>query len=123
MTRRDSPTPARLDENDDPDRADFIRVQCRLADLSPAEPDWVDLTERQELVARLQHRFPPGTWTSRSGFYFGTDIIGSHQEPYHRGFPYRLSDARRPSGRGKGPRGFRAHATRPDNDYPGVPPV
>ena len=78
-----------LDENGDHDRAEFIRVQCRLADLSPAEPDWIDLTERQEeLVARLEHRFPPADLDRANRFYFGTDIIGAHEEPYRRGFPY-----------------------------------
>jgi uncharacterized protein (TIGR02996 family) len=78
-----------LDENDDPDRAEFIRVQCRLADLSPAEADWINLTERQEeLVARLKHRFPPADLDRAKRFYFGTDIISAHEEPYRRGFPY-----------------------------------
>ncbi len=46
-----------LEEHDDPDRAEFIRVQCRLGELSPAEAEWVDLNERQaELNARLVSR-------------------------------------------------------------------
>ena len=46
-----------LDEHGDPDRAAFIRVQCRLADMPPSDPDWVDLIEHQdELVARLKSR-------------------------------------------------------------------
>ena len=62
-----------LEENDDPDRAEFIRVQCRLADLSPAAPDWIDLIERQEeLVARLRHRFPPADLDRAKSLYFGS---------------------------------------------------
>jgi uncharacterized protein (TIGR02996 family) len=49
-----------LEEHGDADRAEFIRVQCRLAELSPAEPEGVDLADReQELAARLDHRFAP----------------------------------------------------------------
>jgi uncharacterized protein (TIGR02996 family) len=81
-----------LDENGDPDRAEFIRVQCRLADLSPAEPDWVDLTERQdELVARLKHRDLDEGFEDAPRFYFGTDMLGRHEEPFCRGFPYFIS--------------------------------
>src|SRR5689334_10219352 len=78
-----------LDENGDPDRAEFIRVQCRLADLSPAEPDWVDLIERQdELVARLRHRHLPRQLQVGKRFYFGNDLTKSHEEPFRRGFHY-----------------------------------
>jgi uncharacterized protein (TIGR02996 family) len=81
-----------LDEHDDPDRAEFIRVQCRLADLSPADPDWVDLTERQdELAARLKPRYLGLELDRADRFYFGTDLIGNHEEPFRRGFPYFIS--------------------------------
>ena len=78
-----------LDENGDPDRAEFIRVQCRLADLSPAEPDWIDLTERQdELIARLKHRLLEWSPKVADRFYFGSRFITGHEEPFRRGFPY-----------------------------------
>ncbi len=80
-----------LDENGDPDRAAFIRVQCRLADLSPAAPDWVDLREQElELVARLKSRLGELANLGREAdnFYFGHDFIGHHEEPFRRGFPY-----------------------------------
>jgi uncharacterized protein (TIGR02996 family) len=78
-----------LEEHGDLDRADFIRTQCRLACLSPAEPHWVDLTERQtELAARLKARFADLKPPAPEGFYFGFDIVGEHHEPFRRGFPY-----------------------------------
>ena len=78
-----------LDEHGDPDRAAFIRVQCRLADLSPAEPDWADLREQQdELVARLKHRDLTAGLDDADRFYFGTNILDNHEEPFRRGFPH-----------------------------------
>jgi uncharacterized protein (TIGR02996 family) len=81
-----------LDEHGDSDRAEFIRTQCRLADLSPAHPDWIDLTERQlELVARLKDRFlftDLNEFDNADRFSFDTDILGDHEAPYCRGFPY-----------------------------------
>jgi uncharacterized protein (TIGR02996 family) len=78
-----------LDEHDDPDRAEFIRVQCRLADLPPSEPEWVDLIERQdELVARLLHRRLTHVAELPDRFYFGTDLLDAHEEAFRRGFPY-----------------------------------
>jgi uncharacterized protein (TIGR02996 family) len=81
-----------LDDHGDPDRAEFIRVQCRLAALSPAEPGWVDLTERQgELAARLKNRFLDLEPAVPKDFYFGNDFLGAHEEPFRRGFPYFIS--------------------------------
>jgi uncharacterized protein (TIGR02996 family) len=81
-----------LDENGDPIRAEFIRVQCRLADLPPSDPDWVDLTERQsELACRLKSRYLTRVGADVERFYFGTDLIGNHEEPFRRGFPYFIS--------------------------------
>ena len=78
-----------LDENGDPDHAEFIRVQCRLADLSPAEPEWVDLKEREaELAVLLVYRFQKLVPPDLSRFYFGTNIVASDEEPFRRGFPY-----------------------------------
>src|SRR4051812_38903581 len=79
-----------LDENGDPDRAAFIRVQIRLADLSPGDPDWVGLREQQdELVARLKHKFLTNdVGDDAKDFYFGNDLLDDHEEPFRRGFPY-----------------------------------
>ena len=78
-----------LDEHGDPDRAAFIRVQCRLADMPPNDPDWVDLREQQdELVARLKSRHSDLTPDAPDGFYSGTEFIDDHEEPYRRGFPH-----------------------------------
>ena len=78
-----------LDENGDPDRAAFIRTQCRLADLPPNDPDWVDLREQQdELVARLRSRFLTNLAGKPDRFYTGLYLLGDHEEPFRRGFPY-----------------------------------
>ncbi len=46
-----------LDESGDPDRAEFIRVQCRLAKSTPADADHFDLKEREaELQLILDDR-------------------------------------------------------------------
>lgn len=75
-----------LDENGDPDRAAFIRVQCRLAEMPPDHPDWVDLIEQHdELIARVKWRQdlqPPDP----DGFYF--DDMEDDEAPVRRGFPY-----------------------------------
>jgi uncharacterized protein (TIGR02996 family) len=69
-------------------RAAFIRVQCRLADMPPNDPDWVDLVEQQdELVARLQHRLAKLS-PKEDEFYFGLAFLSKHEEPFRRGFPY-----------------------------------
>jgi uncharacterized protein (TIGR02996 family) len=81
-----------LDENDDPDRAEFIRVQIRLADMPPGDPDWVDLTARQsELACRLKHLFLTRVGEDADGFDFGTDLVGELEEPFRRGFPYTVT--------------------------------
>jgi uncharacterized protein (TIGR02996 family) len=81
-----------LDENGDPDRAEFIRVQCRLADMPPSDPDWVDLTERQsELDCRLKHRFLTRVGEDADRFDFGTELVGQLEEPFRRGFPYTIT--------------------------------
>lgn len=47
-----------LDENGDPDRAAFIRVQCRLAEMPPDDADWYELLEQEHnLSTRLHDRF------------------------------------------------------------------
>jgi uncharacterized protein (TIGR02996 family) len=78
-----------LDEHGDPDRAEFIRVQCRLAETPPGDPDWVDLTERQdELVARLKSRLLTDIDDEPDRFYTGTDVLDRYEERFRRGFPY-----------------------------------
>jgi uncharacterized protein (TIGR02996 family) len=80
-----------LDDHGDPVRAEWIRVQCRLADLNPTAPDYFDLRERQEeLACRLKHR----RWTDVGGgydrFYFGIDLISQRDDPFRRGFPFTI---------------------------------
>src|SRR5579871_3195084 len=36
-----------LDEHDRPERAEFIRVQCRLATAGPSDPAWAELYWRE----------------------------------------------------------------------------
>ncbi len=78
-----------LDDHGDPVRAEWIRVQCRLADLSPAAPNWLDLRERQaELACLLKHRHLTRVGNTLEDFYFGNDLLGTRDEPFRRGFPY-----------------------------------
>jgi uncharacterized protein (TIGR02996 family) len=53
-----------LEENDQPDRAALIRVQCERARLPPADPGWKDLTEREAqvlaAVRKAVGKFPVG---------------------------------------------------------------
>jgi uncharacterized protein (TIGR02996 family) len=80
-----------LEENGDPHRADFIRVQCALAGKSPADPDYVDLAERKtEILAALWERRRPGP-TLPEGIDFHDnwyEEADSASAGYHRGFPY-----------------------------------
>src|SRR5688500_15164153 len=78
-----------LDENGDPPRAAFIRVQCRLAEMSPAEPDWVDLREEEdELLVRLGPRKMGGKLSRAKRFHFSDFTHDDFVEPFRRGFPY-----------------------------------
>jgi uncharacterized protein (TIGR02996 family) len=78
-----------LDEHGDADRAAFIRTQCRLAAASPAEEEWVDLTERErELADRLSNRYRELWPPSPRRFFFPIEFLSEHEPPYRRGFPY-----------------------------------
>jgi uncharacterized protein (TIGR02996 family) len=72
-----------LEEHGDADRAEFIRVQCRLARSSPADADYFELREREiELTAilgeQLEEEHPP----LPDGFDWEEEV---------RGFPYRVT--------------------------------
>jgi uncharacterized protein (TIGR02996 family) len=78
-----------LDENGDPDRAAFIRVQCRLADTRSSHPERIDLLEQQdELLARLKHRQLGAGLSKVKPFYFSETGVGDLDGPFERGFPY-----------------------------------
>ncbi len=72
-----------LDENGDPDRAEFIRLQCRLAYLSAYATGRAELESReQELLGQHQTkwlaRLPalPVGWRFRRGFVDAVDLGG-----------------------------------------------
>jgi uncharacterized protein (TIGR02996 family) len=78
-----------LEENGRPHRAEFIRVQCRLADASPADTDYVDLLEREaELKAILWRELEADRPALPAGIGW---------EPEHRGFAERLRFGLSPS--------------------------
>lgn len=58
-----------LDENGQPDRAEFIRVQCELAKLTFGHPDYYSLWSRSEEIFR-EHR-PNWEVTLPEGIQFG----------------------------------------------------
>src|SRR5919201_6511949 len=65
-----------LDEHGQPDRAEFIRVQCALAQM-PVDAPRRDAFRQRELVLREQHR---AEWSG--------PLAGLASEwDFHRGFP------------------------------------
>lgn len=72
------------DDHGRPDRAEFVRVQCRLAAGSPADDDYPDLLDRQEeLVTRLTTFEPLPRPPSDTPLQVG----GYGYAEYRRGFP------------------------------------
>jgi|SRR5579883_180539 len=75
-----------LEEHEAPIQAEFIRLQCRLASCSAADPNYPDLLERYaEVVARFQ---PLAKYTVPElppGFKFYNDLTHDH-ENFRRGF-------------------------------------
>jgi uncharacterized protein (TIGR02996 family) len=64
-----------LDDNGDPRRAEFIRLQCRLASLDECDPERSDLLDREwELLTVYRKRWQPGT-APVPGKYFGVDLF------------------------------------------------
>ena len=65
-----------LDTQKDAERAEFIRVQCRLASLSPGDAEWPELQGREEeLAARLKPRLKKLAPAEPRGFLFGDQIL------------------------------------------------
>jgi uncharacterized protein (TIGR02996 family) len=80
-----------LDEHGDSTRAEFIRTQIRLADLTPAHLDWVGLCEQQERLFFSHRALHLGSGVSRANRFFFTDYIGDAlDDSYRRGFPYAI---------------------------------
>src|SRR5262245_29358875 len=78
-----------LDENGDPDRAEFIRVQCRMARLQFYEPEYIVLGDgAAQLFVRhmTEWRFPwlPPRQEFRRGFpadlWLPADVYVRHRE-------------------------------------------
>lgn len=78
-----------LDEHDDPDRAAFIRVQCRLADMWPGEAEWCELdVQEDELIRRLGGRIQNLWQNVPSIFSYGSySPYVSLKRHFQRGFP------------------------------------
>jgi uncharacterized protein (TIGR02996 family) len=80
-----------LEENGDSERAEFIRVQCDLARLEPADPRYADLHLRQlEMLARHEREWL-GEWADRLvrwDFHRGLlDAVTIAPEPFLRHGP------------------------------------
>jgi len=76
-----------LDENGQPDRAEFIRVQCQFAQLTKGDPYRSELHERQSQLLAIHRRdwlpehwsfapYPPEKWLR--GFVSGVEKQGGH---------------------------------------------
>jgi uncharacterized protein (TIGR02996 family) len=97
-----------LDENGDPDRAAFIRTQVALWDKHPADPDYVDLIERQEeldllgVADRLKPQLPPELDFCLSPPSPSIFFTGDYRDGFARGFPFFAEQ--RPAAPGTRPR-------------------
>jgi hypothetical protein len=61
--------------------------------MSPADPDWVGLTVRQdELAARMKGRMDALWPAAAEAFYTGSDLLRADEEPFRRGFPFLVHD-------------------------------
>jgi uncharacterized protein (TIGR02996 family) len=65
-----------LDENDQPERAEFLRVQCQLATTGRYDPEWPHLHWRQRQLLTVTHK---KTWGE-------LPVKPVKQKEFHRGF-------------------------------------
>jgi uncharacterized protein (TIGR02996 family) len=73
-----------LDDNGDPRRAEFIRLQCRLASTDECDPERPDLLDREwELLAVYRKRWQPSPETVLGQYPYGSEFV--------RGFLGRVS--------------------------------
>jgi uncharacterized protein (TIGR02996 family) len=80
-----------LDENDRPRGAEFVRVQCRLADMSPAEPEWAALIDREaDLI--FNGTGPIGAPAMPHPFHLSNCYVSPYRDELaqflYRGFPF-----------------------------------
>ena len=79
-----------LDEHGDPLRAEFIRAQCHLATLTPADDAYYDVTDRVEELSDRLHGRRWGEGELPAGFHYAKPSHGDHgslSDVYRRGFP------------------------------------
>src|SRR5262249_54055324 len=77
-----------LDEHDQPNRAEFIRVQIGLARGTPSGPDYPDLVERwEEINARVSLRLSDWEPEWPAGVRFYGPMHDIDDADWHRGFP------------------------------------
>jgi len=73
-----------LDEHDQPDWAEFIRVQCRLAAIDEAETEVPALQRRERELLTRHHE----TWLASLSRYRGMSYRSvSIEQVFQRGFP------------------------------------
>jgi uncharacterized protein (TIGR02996 family) len=73
-----------LDEHGDPDRAEFIRVQCELAHGAVAEPRRNELKERESEILGAKWAEWTDPFRREFGVAFQADQVGAHY--FRRGF-------------------------------------
>jgi uncharacterized protein (TIGR02996 family) len=66
-----------LDEHGDADRAEFIRLQVRLARMAPSDPEYGAIRGRSDYLGQVHHV----EWAHRL-----PQLDGVHWEVFHRGF-------------------------------------
>jgi len=85
-----------LEENGDPDRAEFIRLQCRLANCSPTDDDYGDVCERErELRVALGKRLTAERPELPTGFRWESERRGFADKVVYNGGAQPLDDIAR----------------------------
>lgn len=69
-----------LEEHDEPERAEFIRLQIRLARMREDDPDFAELRSNTERLLRRHQE----DWEAGLSARFSARVVGCH---YERGFP------------------------------------
>src|SRR5215213_8574292 len=65
-------------------RAEFIRVQCQLAAMSPGHPDYLDLLDREHVLKLWLDTHAPQKWKPPAG-------LQADDTEYQRGFRYQAA--------------------------------
>jgi uncharacterized protein (TIGR02996 family) len=78
-----------LDEHGQPEQAEFVRIQCRLATLSPADPEWATIIDReQDLLWRGPKSHDPLPAPFQHRRTYSPPYRDELAQFFYRGFPF-----------------------------------